>query len=333
MKKVLGIVAASLLALSACSDQSSGAKGAGEGEKIELKVGHILTPTSHYQVMIDEMAKVAAEDSNGAITITSFPQSQLGDEIKMIQATRAGTLSMFISGQAALENTVKEYEIFDLPYLFDNIQQANQVLAGPVGQKYLDMLSQYQLKGLGWLTAMERNVFATKAINSVDDMRGLKLRVMQAPGYVETYKALGAQPTPMAYSEVYMSLQQGVVNGGDISPDQFMNDRFNEVAKYFNLTKTHYLPALLVMSDRQWQKLSAEQQAIMQKAVAAGLKKGIAFYETDYLAALEKAKQSGVTVVEPDLSGFKARAEGVRASLIKGIPDGDALYQEIQSAK
>ncbi|MBP6563000.1 MAG: TRAP transporter substrate-binding protein [Neisseriaceae bacterium] len=333
MKKVLSIVAASLLALSACSDKASEPKAETGMAKVELKVGHILTPTSHYQVMIDEMAKVASEASNGAITITSFPQSQLGDEIKMIQATRAGTLSMFISGQAALENTVKEYEIFDLPYLFDDIQQANRVLAGPVGQKYLDMLSDYQLKGLGWLTAMERNVFATKAINTVDDMRGLKLRVMQAPGYVETYKALGAQPTPMAYSEVYMSLQQGVVNGGDISPDQFMNDRFNEVAKFYNLTKTHYLPALLVMSDRQWQKLSPEQQAIMQEAVAAGLKKGIAFYETDYQASLDKAKQAGVNVVTPDLSGFQAKAEGVRSSLIKGIPNGEALYQELQSAK
>ena len=153
--------------------------------------------------MVNELTKVVEEKSNGSIKVTQFPQSQLGDEIKMIQSARSGTISMFVTGQAALENTVKEYEIFDIPYLFDSVQQANEVLSGEVGKKYLKMLEDYELVGLGWLSTMERNIFSTKEIKDVSDMKGLKLRVMQAPGYVDTYTAFNAQPTPMAYSEVY----------------------------------------------------------------------------------------------------------------------------------
>ncbi|WP_342513596.1 TRAP transporter substrate-binding protein [Sporosarcina sp. FSL K6-1522] len=339
MRKVLSLIltmALFMVIVTGCSEKSADSgdqKEKGKEKDVELKIGHILTPDSHYQVMIDEMAKVAEEKSGGSIKITSFPQSQLGDEIKMIQAARSGTISMFVSGQAALENTVKEYEIFDVPYLFDSFDQANEVLSGDVGKKYLDMLEDHQLVGLGWLTAMERNVFSTKEIKTVEDMKGLKLRVMQAPGYVDTYNAFGSQPTPMAYSEVYMALQQGVVNGGDISPDQFMNDRFNEVAKYYNLTKSHYLPALLVMSQKQWNDLSDNQQQILQEAADAGLKKGIEFYGQAYEESLKKAEEDGVKIVETDLSGFKEKAEKTHESLIKSIPDGKALYDEIQAAK
>ncbi|NYF23730.1 TRAP transporter substrate-binding protein [Sporosarcina sp. JAI121] len=336
MRKALYLMLALSLVMaivSGCSDDSTDASTNGEEKNVELKIGHILTPDSHYQVMIDEMTKIADEKSGGTIKITSFPQSQLGDEIKMIQAARSGTISMFVTGQAALENTVKEYEIFDIPYLFDNLEQANEVLAGDVGKKYLEMLEEHQLIGLGWLTAMERNVFSDKEIKDVSDMKGLKLRVMQAPGYVETYKAFGAQPTPMAYSEVYMSLQQGVVNGGDISPDQFMNDRFSEVAKYYNLTKSHYLPALLVMSQKQWDDLSDNQREILQEAADAGLKKGIEFYAQAYDESLENAEKDGVKIVETDLSGFKEKADETHDSLIKSIPDGQSLYDEIQAAK
>jgi tripartite ATP-independent transporter DctP family solute receptor len=333
-KALLLMLLALLMAIVAgCSDDATGATTNGEEKNVELKIGHILTPDSHYQVMIDEMSKIVEEKSEGSIKITSFPQSQLGDEIKMIQAARSGTISMFVTGQAALENTVKEYEIFDVPYLFDTLEQANEVLAGDVGKKYLDMLEEHQLVGLGWLTAMERNVFSTKEIKDVGDMKGLKLRVMQAPGYVETYKAFGAQPTPMAYSEVYMALQQGVVNGGDISPDQFMNDRFSEVAKYYNLTKSHYLPALLVMSQKQWNDLSDNQKKILQEAADAGLKKGIEFYAQAYDEALVNAEKDGVEIVETDLSGFKEKAEETYPSLLESIPDGQSLYDEIQAAK
>ena len=186
MKKVFSSLVALLFVLgllvgcSGGSNEASSTGNSGEGggsgteKPVELNLGHILTPDSHYGVMVNELTKVVEEKSNGSIKVTQFPQSQLGDEIKMIQSARSGTISMFVTGQAALENTVKEYEIFDIPYLFDSVRQANEVLSGEVGKKYLKMLEDYELVGLGWLSAMERNVFSTKEIKDVGDMKRLK---------------------------------------------------------------------------------------------------------------------------------------------------------------
>src|SRR5690606_38556371 len=134
--------------------------------------------------------------------INLFPQSQLGGEVKMIQAARIGALDMLITAQAPLVNTVKEYSLFDVPYLFDNLDQANKVLTGPVGKQFLDMLPKYNMVGLGFLSAMERNVFSARPVNNVGDMEGMKLRVMQSPGYVSAYKSLDVLPTPMAYGDL-----------------------------------------------------------------------------------------------------------------------------------
>jgi tripartite ATP-independent transporter DctP family solute receptor len=302
-------------------------------QTLELNVGHTLAPDSHYQVATTRMAELAAKKSNGQIKINVFPQSQLGGEVKMIQAARTGGLDMFITAQAPLVNTVKAYSLFDMPYLFDSVDQANKVLSGPVGKEFLDMLPKYNLVGLGFLSVMERNVFSSKPINSGTDMAGMKLRVMQSPGYVKAYESFGAQPTPMAYGDVYMSLQQGVVDGADTSPDQFVMDKFVEVSKYYNLTKVHYLPALLIVSKLKWDKLTPQQQAIVKSSADEALADSRAYYKKSYADSIERMKKAGVTVVEPNLAPMKQTSSKVDADLLANIPDGKKLYDKVQAAK
>jgi tripartite ATP-independent transporter DctP family solute receptor len=302
-------------------------------QTLELNVGHTLAPDSHYQVATTRMAELAAKKSNGQIKINVFPQSQLGGEVKMIQAARTGGLDMFITAQAPLVNTVKAYSLFDMPYLFDSVDQANKVLSGPVGKEFLDMLPKYNLVGLGFLSVMERNVFSSKPINSGADMAGMKLRVMQSPGYVKAYESFGAQPTPMAYGDVYMSLQQGVVDGADTSPDQFVMDKFVEVSKYYNLTKVHYLPALLIVSKLKWDKLTPQQQAIVKSSADEALADSRAYYKKSYADSIERMKKAGVTVVEPNLAPMKQTSSKVDADLLANIPDGKKLYDKVQAAK
>lgn len=304
-----------------------------QAEILELNVGHTLAPDSHYQVATTRMAELAAKKSNGQIKINVFPQSQLGGEVKMIQAARTGGLDMFITAQAPLVNTVKAYSLFDMPYLFDSVDQANKVLSGPVGKEFLDMLPKYNLVGLGFLSVMERNVFSSKPINSGADMAGMKLRVMQSPGYVKAYESFGAQPTPMAYGDVYMSLQQGVVDGADTSPDQFVMDKFVEVSKYYNLTKVHYLPALLIVSKAKWDKLTPQQQAIVKSSADEALADSRAYYKKSYADSIASMKKAGVTVVEPNLAPMKQTSSKVDADLLANIPDGKKLYDKVQAAK
>lgn len=302
-------------------------------QTLELNVGHTLAPDSHYQVATTRMAELAAKKSNGQIKINVFPQSQLGGEVKMIQAARTGGLDMFITAQAPLVNTVKAYSLFDMPYLFDSVDQANKVLSGPVGKEFLDMLPKYNLVGLGFLSVMERNVFSSKPINSGADMAGMKLRVMQSPGYVKAYESFGAQPTPMAYGDVYMSLQQGVVDGADTSPDQFVMDKFVEVSKFYNLTKVHYLPALLIVSKSKWDKLTPQQQAIVKSSADEALADSRAYYKKSYADSIASMKKAGVTVVEPNLAPMKQTSSKVDADLLANIPDGKKLYDKVQAAK
>lgn len=307
---------------------------AGKPDKVvELNLGHTLAPESHYQATAVKLAELAAQKSGGTIKINVFPQSQLGGEVKMIQSARTGSLGMLITAQAPLTNTVHEYSIFDLPYLFDSLDEGNKVLGGPVGKKFLDMLPQHDLIGLGFLTVIERNVFGSKAINKPEDMKGMKVRVMQSPGYVKAYEAFGSQPTPMAYSEVYLSLQQKVVDGGDTSPDQFVMDKFIEVAKYYNKTKVHYLPVLLLMSKQVWGTLSANQQKALQEAANEALAYNKEFFKKSYDDSIAKMKAEGVTVVETDIEAMKKAAQPVYETLLKDIPNGKALYDEIQAAK
>lgn len=300
---------------------------------VSLNVGHTLAPDSHYQVAVTRMAEIAAKKSNGEIKINVFPQSQLGGEVKMIQAARTGGLDMFITAQAPLTNTVKDYSLFDMPYLFDSVEQANKVLNGAVGKEFLDMLPKYNLVGLGFLSVMERNVFSSKPIRSDKDMAGMKLRVMQSPGYVKAYESFGAQPTPMAYGDVYMALQQGVVDGADTSPDQFVMDKFVEVSKFYNITKVHYLPALLLVGKPTWDKLSTEQKTILQQAATEALAESRAYYRKSYDESIVNMKKAGVQVIEPNLVNLKQTSAKVDESLLAAIPDGKKLFDKVQAAK
>lgn len=300
---------------------------------VTLNIGHTLAPDSHYQVASTRLAEIAAKKSNGQIKINVFPQSSLGGEVKMIQAARTGGIDIFITAQAPLTNTIKAFSLFDVPYLFDSVEQANKVLSGPVGKEFLDMLPKHNLVGLGFLSVMERNVFSSKPIRTGADMAGMKLRVMQSPGYVKAYESFGAQPTPMAYGDVYMALQQGVVDGADTSPDQFVMDKFVEVSKFYNLTRVHYLPALLIVGKPSWDKLNAEQRTILQQAAAEALTESRAYYRKSYDDSITNMKKAGVQVVESNVGNLKQASAKVDDGLLAAIPDGKALFTKVQEAK
>lgn len=321
-----------LIATAAAAAFSLASAGA-HAQQLTLNVGHTLAPESHYQVATTRMAEIAAKKSNGQIKINVFGQSQLGGEVKMIQAARAGGLDMLITAQAPLVNTIKAYSLFDVPYLFDSVDQANKVLSGPVGKDFLNMLPQYNMVGLGFLSVMERNVFSSRAIRSGADMAGMKVRVMQSPGYVKAYESFGAQPTPMAYGDVYMALQQGVVDGADTSPDQFIMDKFIEVSKFYNLTRVHYLPALLIISKPKWDALTPEQKTILQQSADEGLAESRAYYKKTYGESIERMKKAGVQVIEPNIAQMKQTSSKVDDALLSAIPDGKKMFEKVQAAK
>ena len=304
------------------------------GEKYVLKLGHTLAPESHYQLTALEFARLVHRYSSGKVEVQVFPQSQLGGEVQMTQALRTGTQDMMFSAQAVVANTIKEWQIFDVPYLFSSIGEANQVLQGPTGDKYLEMMRRHNIIGLAWLSAIERDVFtAKKPITSLSDMSTLKIRVMQSPGYVAAYRSLNANPTPMAYSQLYLALQQGLVDGADTSPDQMIQDKFTEVAKYFQLTHVHYLPIVLAISKGSWDKLPADMQQAVRKAAGEAARFDILEYRRQYDEALVALPKKGVQVKSIDVAPWEKASEAARNELLEKIPEGQVLYKEIVAAK
>ena len=303
-------------------------------EKYVLKLGHTLAPESHYQFTALEFARLVHQSTAGRIEVQVFPQSQLGGEVQMTQALRTGTQDMMFSAQAVVANTIKEWQIFDVPYLFSSIEEANQVLQGPVGEKYLAMMQRHNIIGLAWLSAIERDVFTTKKpISTLSDMSTLKIRVMQSPGYVAAYRSLNANPTPMAYSQLYLALQQGLVDGADTSPDQMIQDKFTEVGKYFQLTHVHYLPIVLAISKASWDKLPADYQQAVRKAASEAARFDAREYRRQYDEALAALPKKGIQVKSVDVAPWEKASEAARNQLLDKIPDGQALYKEIVAAK
>jgi tripartite ATP-independent transporter DctP family solute receptor len=302
--------------------------------KIVMKLGHTLAPDNHYQLSALAFAKVVKEKSQGQIEIQVFPQSQLGGEVQMTQALRTGTQDLMISGQAAMVNTIKQWEVFDIPYMFTSIDDANHVMQGPAGQKFLDMMASYNLVGLTWISSLERNVFTgKKAINSLADMKDLKVRVMQSPGYIAGYKALGANPTPLPYNQVFLAVSQGLVDGADVSPEQFTQDKFSDVAKHYYFTRVTYMPIVLAMSKSGWNKLNPQQQQIFRDAAKEAARVDIVEYKKQYDEAIVQMKKQGIQVSEIDTKPWAAATEKVRAELIAKVPDGAASFKLINDAR
>lgn len=330
LSSVVLVMAASGLVMAALS----GSAGAQSSDKIIMKLGHTLAPSNHYQLTALEFAKAVSEKSKGKIEVQVFPQSQLGGEVQMTQALRTGTQEMMISGQAAMVNTIKQWEIFDIPYLFSSVDDANGVMQGPVGKKFMDMMLPYNMVGLAWISVGERNLFTgKKTIESLKDMKDLKVRVMQSPGYIAGYKALGANPTPLAYNQVFLALSQGLVDGADTSPEQFTQDKFSDVAKHYYITHVNYMPVVLAISKAAWSKLSPDLQKAMQDAANEAAQFDLKEYRKEYDEALALMKSQGVQVIEMDTKPWAAATEAVRGQLIAKVPDGAALFADINAAR
>lgn len=299
-------------------------------QAVELTLGHVLTEDSHYHAAAEVFAELVEERSGGEITVTIFAGGQLGGEVQMIQNARSGAIDVVVTGEPPLENTVPELAVLSLPYLFESVDEANAALQGEAGDKLLAYVDNYDLVGLGFLSVFERDVYGTKPVHSLADMAGFKIRVIQGPGFVGAYEALGAQSTPMAYSEVFLALQSGVVDGAEASPEQLIQDNFVEATQYFNLTKIHHMAALILMSGPAFDRLSEEQQEIVREAGRDAALASIDVYKANYVDGLAQLEAAGIEIIEPDLAPFIETAQGAWDGLIANIPDGRENFDALR---
>lgn len=325
--------------LAACGGNSEEASGSesegndnGQSEKKTLQVGMTLAEDSHYNKGLEKFAELVKEKSDGELTIEIFPNGSLGGERDMVESLQVGTLDMVLSSTGPLGGFAPEINVVDLPFLFEDREHAYKVLDGEVGQDLLTKLEDSNIKGLAWWENGFRNVTNSKrAIKKPEDLEGLKIRTMENEVHMDSFEAMGANPTPMSFTELFTALQQGVVDGQENPVPIIKTSQFFEVQDHLTLTGHFYSPAALLVSSKVFDGLSEEHQKVLQEAAQEG-----AEFERKVVKEMDKEmvadlKEKGMNVVEDvDKDAFREATKSVYKKYEEKF--GKDLIQKIQDA-
>ncbi|WP_134701136.1 DctP family TRAP transporter solute-binding subunit [Ammoniphilus sp. YIM 78166] len=266
----LATILSSALILGACSSdtpQASSSESDGTNKVYEIKLSHSSPATEdRLENSLQEFKKKVEERTNGAIKITTFPASQLGGEREQLEGVQMGSIHMAALA-GPLPSVYPEIMVIEMPYLFKNEEIAYEVLDGPVGQEILDgMLEKTGIRALAWGENGFRNFTNNKhPIKKPEDVKGLKIRTMENPAHMAMVVSLGGSPTPMAFGEVYSSLQQGVIDGQENPVSLIESMRFYEVNKYATLDGHVYNPYAFIINESLYQSFPDEYKQIIQE--------------------------------------------------------------------
>jgi tripartite ATP-independent transporter DctP family solute receptor len=263
-----GLLVGALLATAGFSLFLRGQISSGsDTNKLVLKLGHGLD-TGHPVHKAMEYMKERLEVLSGeTVTIDIYPSSVLGSETQCIEQLQNGSLAMTKTSAAAMENFIPEMAVYGLPYVFRDGEHYWDVLNGSVGQDLLRMGDDKFLRGLCYYDAGSRYFYTSdKPTRTPDDLKGMKIRVMNPKTAMDMVKAMGGAPTPIAFGELYSALAQGAVDGAENNPPSFTSNKHYEICKHFTLDGHTRIPDMLMMSSKVWNRLDPQVQAWVQQA-------------------------------------------------------------------
>ena len=246
-----------------------------------------------------KFADLVAQKSGNKITVKLFPGGTLGGDLQTVSALQGGTVEMTVLNAGILTAQVKEFAVFDLPFLFASPQEADAVTDGAFGKNLLAKLNEKGLVGLGYWELGFRNLTNSKRpINKVEDIAGLKIRVIQSPIYIDMFNALGAAATPMPFPELYPALEQKAVDGQENPFKLIRTSKFYEVQKYLAVTRHVYNPQAVILSKKFFDALSPAEKKIVTDAVteATAYQRQLSRQQAD--EALAELKKAGMQVTE-----------------------------------
>lgn len=273
------LLAFAVLALVACSsggDSSSSSNGdngdsgnnESSGESYTIQAAHVVsTETTQHEAFL-EFKRLVEERSEGRIEVDIYPDGQLGGEREMIESTQSGNIQMSSPSVGVLANFSTALQVFDFPFIFDDIETARGVLDGEFGQDLLTGLEENGLVGLNYGELGWRHLSNNKSeIVTPDQTDGLKIRTMEVPMHIAFWKEIGANPTPLAFTEVFTGLSQGVVDGVENVLGLIYSGKFHEVSNYITTTGHIYDPEIYIMNQDFFNGLSKEDQEIIQSSI------------------------------------------------------------------
>jgi tripartite ATP-independent transporter DctP family solute receptor len=262
--------------------------------KMTIKFGHVAPPFHGQSVGIDAFAKYVEEKTNGEIVVQTFPMGQLGSERSMAEQVQMGTLEMASITTAVMQNYVPQAAVLDLPFIWPSREVAYAVLDDPRFQeKYFSYLPAKGFIGIGWTENEFRDINNTKRpIHTPEDLKGLKIRVINSPIYMDTFKALGASPVGIPFPELYNSLQQGVIDAQENPLYTSILIKATEVAKYVTLSQHALTECIQIVNPDFWKRLTPAQQQIFRDAAKLAIKVN----RESTAAALKKLPKLGISI-------------------------------------
>jgi tripartite ATP-independent transporter DctP family solute receptor len=250
---------------------------------------------------VESMGKKLEAATGGRISVQMFASMQLGGEKEAIEQAQLGAIQLARVSVGALGPVIDDVNVFNLPFLFRNTAHMQKVIDGAIGQELLDKVSgnsKAGLVGLCWMDAGARSVYNTKRqINKLEDLKGLKIRVIGNPMFVDMMNALGGNGVAMGYDQVFSALQTGVIDGAENNPPSFVFDNHYTVAKHYTLTEHLIVPEMLVMSRKTWDGLSKDDQTLLAKLAREAQQEERVLWIQYEKQAIEKAKAADVQIV------------------------------------
>ncbi|ORC35693.1 hypothetical protein B4O97_08605 [Marispirochaeta aestuarii] len=310
---------------------AEGQKDGADEKPITLKLGHVAPESEPYHLAAVKFAELVEERTDGMVKINIFPNSQLGAQRDMIEGLQMGTVDITLTTSAVLANFVPTSQVIELPFMFRSRDHVYSVVDGPLAKEIYKGAEDQGLKVIStWENGFRNITNNVRPVSTPSDMDGIKIRVMENQMYIDMFNALGANPVPIARSELFTALQQGTVDAQENPMGQIYSSRFYEVQDYVTLSRHTYSPEVVVFSLKNWNKIPSEYQSIILKAAeeARDYCRKMKIEKDDEF--IEGVKKEGMQVTEltpEQVSMFQDKMKPVWTKYYKVI--GEDLIQKV----
>lgn len=264
-----------------------------------LKVSHVVPKDHPFQIGVEKYAELVAARSGGKMKMRGYPDGALGAELQSISAAQGGVLEIALVSTAATASVVKEFGVIDLPFLFNDSKEVDLVLDGPIGRRLLDRLPEKGLVGLCYYETGFRHVTnSRRPVAKLEDFKGLKIRTIQNPVFMDVFNTLGANATPMAFTEVFNALESKAIDGQETPYSNIHGNRFYEVQKHVSNTGHIYGAAVILVSKKVWDQMSGDEQKVLSESCGPSRDHQRKYSRDNDPRLLAELKAKGMTYTE-----------------------------------
>jgi tripartite ATP-independent transporter DctP family solute receptor len=287
-------------------------------QELTLKLGHLANEQNSWHKASVKFGEELSALTDGRIAVEVFPNDSLGREMDLINGMQLGTVEMTITGES-LQNWAPMAALLAVPYAYTTLEQMDEIASGEIGDQIeAQVIERAQVRPIAYFARGPRNLTSNREIKAPSDLNGFRMRVPNVPLFVDTWSALGAAPTPMAFSEVFTSLQNGTIEGQENPLALIQSASFNEVQSHVNLTEHVRSWIYLTISEQVWSQLSEEDQGHVMTAAAAAQEFEREQFLADEQAIRDDLEAKGMTFVEVDADAF---AEAAREPVINSVDE------------